>query len=240
MARDKYILKREYDICRCLVTNIQSITGHKTHEILSFMHSLAEECIAENGLKVDKYDKNVLYNQAAVMKYTYYPNTKTYLGVSVVRIWDSFRDDNSDSYNYVMIVKYKFYTPVTVKKLTQEQFDDIVIDAMLTDSSMDFDPPSIKKKKTLLELKQEEEELERKYNLRLIKSLKQELKQELKNALHCKRQAVDDTNSKSERNYYTRMYRRSEHDVNSIIRRLKQLGDKTHEVLLTPTNFNII
>jgi len=236
MVRDKYIVKREYDICRCLVTNIQSVTSHKTHEILSFMHSLAEECIVENGLKVDKYDKEVSYNEAAIIKYTYYPNTKIYLGVSVVRSWDSVHNEDLDNYSYIMTVRYKFYTPVTIKKLTQEQFDDIVIDAMLTDFSMDFDPPSIKKKKTLIELKKEEEEWERKYSLRLIKSLKKDLKDELRNALFYKREAANSANSKYERNDYAKRYRRAEHDINSIISRLKQLGDKTHEVLLTPTD----
>lgn len=236
MARDRYVVKREYDICRCLVTNIQSVTGHKTHEILSFMHSLAEECITENGLKVDKYDKDISYNEAAIIKYTYYPNTKIYLGVSVIRSWDSIHNENTDNYDNVMLVKYKFYTPVTIKKLTQEQFDDIVIDAMLTDFSMDFDPPAIKKKKTLIELKKDEEERERKYNIRLIKSLKKELRDELRSALQYKREAVNDANSKYEKNDYARRYRRSERDINSLINRLKQLGDKTHEVLLTPTD----
>jgi hypothetical protein len=236
VARNKYIVKREYDICRCLVTNIQSVTGHKTHEILSFMHSLAEECIEENGLKVDKYDNDVSCWETAIVKYAYYPNTKIYLGVSVVRHTDTGYDDDHNIANHTMTVKYKFYTPTTIKKLTQEQFDEIVIEAMLTDFSMDFDPPAIKKKKTLLEIKREEEEREARETVRLIKSLKQDLKEDLKDALLYKKEAVNESNTASSRKEYARLYRNAERNANHIIARLKELGDKTHEVLLTPTD----
>jgi hypothetical protein len=137
-----------------------------------------------------------------------------------------------------MYVDYKFYTPSSIKKLTQEQFDDMVIDAMLTDFSMDFDPPAIKKRKTLIELKKEEKEREAKEKVRQINYLKKELKSLLRQTLEYKANAVDDTSTKSTRNYYVRQFRKSEREVNHIINQLKNLGDKTHEVLLTPTDFN--
>jgi len=235
-SKDNHKVLREYEICRCLVTNIQSVTGHKTHEILSFLHSLAEECIAENELQVDKYDSDVSHYENSIAKYSYYPDTKIYLGVSVIRKVRSFHDEPYNNHCRVMIVKYKFYTPSTFKKLTQEQFDDIAIDAMLTDFSMDFDPPAIKKKKTLIELKKEEEEREQKERLRFIRSLKQDLKDELRDLLSYKKSAADLTNSKTTRNDSARRYRAAEKRANYIIAELKELGDKTHEVLLTPTD----
>lgn len=109
---------------------------------------------------------------------------------------------------------------------------------MLTDFSMDFDPPSIKKKKTLFERKQEEEERERKYQLRMIKELNKELKQELRDALHYKKEAVNEELSTLDRKQYVKLYRIAEKNINHLIARLRELGDKTHEVLLTPTDFN--
>lgn len=236
MARKKKVL-REYNVCKCLVTNIQSVTGHKTHEILSYMHSLAENCIKENGLRVDKYEE-VPYYEPTIIDYSYYPNTKIYLAVSINRISNLIEEDNSDDLVQCMYVDYKFYTPSSIKKLTQEQFDDIVIDAMLTDFSMDFDPPAIKKRKTLVQLKKEEKEREAKEKVRQINYLKKELKSLLRQTLEYKANAVDDSSTKSTRNYYVRQFKKSEREINYVINQLKNLGDKTHEVLLTPTDFN--
>lgn len=228
---------KEYEICRCLVTNIQSVTGHKTHEIISFLSSVAENCIKTNDFVVDKFVDLNRFNDNSIKDYAYYPGTKIYLGVSITRL-------NVDVYenkprNYVgenMLVKYKFYTPTTVKKFTQEQFDDVVIDGMLTDFSMDFDPPSIKKPKTLVQKKKEIEEFEKRQEARYIKDLNKDLKSYLKEALLHKREAVNMDNSKSSRLDHARRLRVLERYIHQTVARLKELGDKTHEVLLTPTD----
>lgn len=234
MARKKKVI-REYNVCKCLVTNIQSATGHKTHEILSYLNSLAENCIKENGLKVDKYE-DVPYYEPSVVDYSYYPNTKIYLAVSISRASNMVDEEGCDDLVQCMWVNYKFYTPSSIKKLTQEQFDDMVIDAMLTDFSMDFDPPAIKKRKTLIQLKKEEEEREAREKVRTIKTLKDELKSLLRQTLEYKQNSEDPSISKSTRNYYTRISNKWQRQANIIINQLIELGDKTHEVLLTPTD----
>ena len=228
---------KEYEICRCLVTNIQSITGHKTHEIISFLSSVVENCIKENDFIVDKFVDINRFTDNTIKDYTYYPGTKVYLGVSVTR---SFIDAHDPYGNYIggdnMLVKYKFYTPTTVKKFTQEQFDDVVIDGMLTDFSMDFDPPSIKKPKTLVQKQKEIEEYEKREQARLIRSLKEDLKDFLKDAMKYKKESLNMANSKSTRSDFAKYFRNSERYANQTIARLRELGDKTHEVLLTPTD----
>ena len=228
---------REYEICRCLVTNIQSVTGHKTHEIISFLSSVAENCIKINDFSVDKFIDLNRFDDHSIKDYVYYPGTKIYLGVSVTRSNVDAYENGSRSYiGQNMLVKYKFYTPTTIKKFTQEQFDDVVVDGMLTDFSMDFDPPSIKKPKTLVQRKKEIEEYEKKEKARLVKSLNKDLKDLLKEALMYKREAVNEKNSKSSRLDAARRLRVLERYVNQTIVQLKELGDKTHEVLLTPTD----
>lgn len=228
---------REYEICRCLVTNIQSVTGHKTHEIISFLSSMAENCIKINDFNVDKFIDIDRFQDNSVKDYAYYPGTKVYLGVSITRT-------NIDAYENVsrryigenMLVKYKFYTPTTIKKFTQEQFDDVVVDGLLTDFSMDFDPPSIKKPKTLVQRKKEMEEYEKREQARLVKSLKQDLKEYLKEAMLYEHEAQNMANSKSSRLDAARRFRQLERYANQTLARLRELGDKTHEVLLTPTD----
>lgn len=232
-------IHKEYEICRCLVTNIQSITGHKTHEILAFISSVAEKCVEDNKLDLSSFDEDDRY---VINDYAYYPNTKVYFGVSVTKNSQEDYRDNSD-YKYYVDIKYKFYVPKTVKKLTQEQFDDMVIDAMLTDFSMDFDPPAIRKTKTLVEQQAEKEERERREKDRQVRWHKRELKDSLKAALRHK-SAVDKLskiqsppaaikielrNSRHELKYYNNI-------INNALYELKKLGDKTHEVLLTPTD----
>ena len=228
---------KEYEICRCLVTNIQSITGHKTHEILSFLSSIAENCIKENDFIVDKFVDTYMFTDNTIKGYAYYPETKVYLGVSVTR---SSIDERGSHGKHVMsenmLVKYKFYTPTTVKKFTQEQFDDVVIDGMLTDFSMDFDPPSIKKPKTLVQKQKEIEEYEKREQARLIRSLKEDLKNYLKDAMKYKKESLNMSNSKSTRSDFAAYFRKSERYANQTIAQLRELGDKTHEVLLTPTD----
>ena len=107
---------------------------------------------------------------------------------------------------------------------------------MLTDFSMDFDPPAIKKRKTLVQLKKEEKEREAKEKVRQINYLKKELKSLLRQTLEYKANSVDDSSTKSTRNYYVRQFKKSEREINYVINQLKNLGDKTHEVLLTPTD----
>jgi hypothetical protein len=230
---------KEYEICRCLVTNIQSITGHKTHDILAFISSVAEKCIEENKLDLSNFDEDDRY---VINDYTYYPNTKVYFGVSVTKNSQEDYRDNSD-YRYHVNIKYKFYVPKTVKKLTQEQFDDIVIDAMLTDFSMDFDPPAIRKTKTLVEQQAEKEERERREKDREVRYHKKELKVSLKEALKYKK-IVDELSKIQRPNSEVKVeLRNNRHQlkyhnniINNALYELKELGDKTHEVLLTPTD----
>lgn len=232
-------IHKEYEICRCLVTNIQSITGHKTHEILAFISSVAEKCVEDNKLDLSSFDEDDRY---VINDYTYYPNTKVYFGVSVTKNSQEDYRNNSD-YRYHVNIKYKFYVPKTVKKLTQEQFDDIVIDAMLTDFSMDFDPPAIRKTKTLVEQQAEKEERERREEEREIRFYKQELKDSLKAALRHKN-AIDKLSKIQRPSAEVKVeLRNNRHQLkyyNSIIEDaldiLKRSGDKTHEVLLTPTD----
>ena len=227
---------KEYEICRCLVTNIQSVTGHKTHEIVSFLSSVAENCIKINNFAIDKFEYIDIFGDNSVKDYVYYPGTKIYLGVSISRTNIDAYDDKDNYVGENMIVKYKFYTPTTVKKFTQAQFDDVVVDGLLTDFSMDFDPPSIKKPKTLVQRKKEREELEKRDQERIIKGLKNDLKEHLKEAIIWKNEAQNMGSSKSSRLDAARALRKLQRHTNQIIAHLRELGDKTHEVLLTPTD----
>jgi hypothetical protein len=237
---------KEYEICRCLVTNIQSVTGHKTHEIISFLSSFAENCIKENDFNVDRFIEVNSFEHNSVKDYTYYPNTKIYLGVCASRSNVDVHSSVSGFNDYIgenMLVKYKFYTPTTMKKLTQDQFDDIVIDAMLTDFSMDFDPPTIKKPKTLVQKKQEQEEFLKREKERDIAYHNKELKSFLKNALKLKKE-IDSLYKEQSPDKLTKIklkeLRRdlqiTQQRINQNLQHLKNLGDKTHEVLLTPTD----
>lgn len=228
---------KEYEICRCLVTNIQSVTGHKTHEIVSFLSSVAENCIKINNFAIDKFEYINRFEDNSIKDYVYYPGTKIYLGVSISRTNIDAYDHFNDNYlGENMLVKYKFYTPTTVKKFTQEQFDDVVVDGLLTDFSMDFDPPSIKKPKTLVQRKKEREELQKRDQERLIKGLKHDLKEHLKEAMIWKNEAQNMGSSKSSRSEAAKTLRNLQRHTNQIIAHLRELGDKTHEVLLTPTD----
>ena len=222
---------KEYEICRCLVTNIQSVTGHKTHEIISFFSSLAESCIKSNQFNVERFVDLDFSDEVSVKDYTYYPNTKIYLGVCVARSNIDAFDRNGDYVGQNMLVKYKFYTPTTVKKLTQAQFDDIVIDAMLTDFSMDFDPPEIRKPKTLVQKKQEEKILEDRRKQRDIQLLEKDLKEILKESLKISKEIdklrqVKPLDKDTQRNIkaLTRDLSDKERQANLCIYDLKELG----------------
>ncbi len=150
-------VKREYSFCRSLVFAIQSITGEKTHDILATLVSKAEEVIKVNEINVAKPIQDSWYAQMKCRDYIYYPNTKLYLGVyiNVVARHDGSWNSPIPLYN---IVSYNFKLPNSYVKMNQQEFDDIAVDGMLTDSSFNFDKPTIKRPKTPAELKKVEED----------------------------------------------------------------------------------
>jgi hypothetical protein len=234
--KNKVTIKREYDICRCLITNIQSITGHKTHDIIAFMDGLAQQCLKDNGLDFASAPKKNNYGDyddryISVQNYGYYPDTKVYLGVSISRE-AVYSRSYEESY---ILVKYRFYTPSTFKKLNEKDFDEMVIDAMLTDTSLDFDPPNIRKNKTLIQKEQEEKEREERETKREIKANLKELKELLSKGLE-----LDNTKKAGGGNWLKRdlnmAIARNAREIQHTISYLKELGDKTHESLFPSTD----
>jgi hypothetical protein len=203
------------------------------------MDGLAQQCLKDNGLDFtsttfkNRYgDYNDRY--ISVQDYGYYPGTKVYLGVGISR-------EVAYSRNYeesFILVKYKFYTPSTFKKLSEKQFDEMIIDAMLTDTSLDFDPPNIRKNKTLIQKEQEEKEREERERKREIRDNLKELKEYLKIGLDYEKIKKAGGGGWSKRDLNLTIARNST-QIRQTISYLKELGDKTHEVLLTPTDSNI-
>lgn len=227
---------REYEICRCLITNIQSITGHKTHDIIAFMDEVSQRCLKDNGLDATKFPKKNKYqcydvDYLTVKDYDYYPGTKVYLGVSITFDIESYHGD----YDETMNIKYKYYTPATTKKLNESQYDEMVVDAMLTDTSLDFDPPSIKKGKTLLQKQQEEKEREEKHRQQEIDRSLKCLKELLKTGLKLEKAKCIPGGPISRRELNIAINKNSR-EIRNVINCLKNMGDKTHETLFTSTD----
>lgn len=223
------------------------MTGHKSHEILTYFCSIIDRSAAENGLDLSKYEEDQCEK---IYYYGYYPNTKIYFGLSVEKAcrhdwWLAGRKSESDFCKFINI-KCDIYTPSSTTTLTQSQVDDMVIDAMLTDFSPDFNLPNIKKRKTLIE-KEEEKKKQREKEIKIeirdyIYDLKFYISQVKKN-----KKALNELINKQSKQKLTKEERLSlkelsscishdERNIKVISKRLKEIGDKTHEVLLTPTD----
>lgn len=158
MASKPREVRGEYSFCKSLVYSIQAITRQKTHEILATLVSKADEVIAANEIDVTtKSITDSWCSEISCRDYIFYPGTKMYLGI-YVRIYGSRKNPSSWSSPVINVVSYSFKLPQSYVRMTQQEFDDIAVDGMLTDSSFDFDKPTIKRPKTPAEQKKEREE----------------------------------------------------------------------------------
>lgn len=237
MAKNKKELEkvREYEICRCLVTNIQSVTGHRTHDIIAYLAKSAETLLKENNIDISKQllDKMPL----KARQYEYYPDTKIYFGVSFNHrreIIDEFV--NSDDYNAkeIQLTTFSFYTPSSIKKLSETEYDELIIDGMLTDSSHDFDPPKINKPKSIPEKIAEKEAIDKRDKERMIKSEIKELKDLLRWRLELDGK-VDSCKTKYDKKDLADDIGACISEINRSTNYLRHLGDETHKALLPKT-----
>lgn len=234
MAKNKKEFEkvREYEICKCLVTNIQSVTGHRTHDIIAYLSQSAETLLKDNNIDISKQLSDRKHLKAR--HYEYYPNTKIYLGVSVNHrreIIDEFT--SSDDYNAkeIQLTTFSFYTPSSFKKLSEIEYDEMVIDGMLTDSSHDFDPPKINKPKTIPEKIAEQEACDKRDKERTIKYEIKELKDLLKWRLELDAR-VGLCKSERDKRELKEEVRVCISQINGSTNYLRSLGDETHKVLL--------
>lgn len=234
MAKNKKEFEkvREYEICKCLVTNIQSVTGHRTHDIIAYLSQSAETLLKDNNIDISKQLLDRKHLKAR--HYEYYPNTKIYLGVSVNHrreIIDEFT--NSDDYNAkeIQLTTFTFYTPSSFKKLSEIEYDEMVIDGMLTDSSHDFDPPKINKPKTIPEKIAEQEALDKRDKERTIRSEIRELKDLLRWRLELDAR-VGLCKSGQDKKELREEVRVCISQINGSTNYLRSLGDETHKPLV--------
>lgn len=154
-------IEREYSFCKSLVFAIQNITGDKTHEILAKLVSEADQALQEYEVDVNEKRSTGYYAEDRIKKYIYYPGTKIYLGAYVgVRARKSHGTTQSGKkfrgmYN---IVSYNFKLPQSYVKMNDSKYDEIAVDGMLTDTSFDFNEPSVKNPKTPAEKRKEQAE----------------------------------------------------------------------------------
>jgi hypothetical protein len=234
MSKNKKELEkvREYEICRCLVTNIQSVTGHKTHDIISYLSQSAETLLKENNIDISK--KIPFGNPFKVRSYEYYPNTKIYLGISVNHRRETVEvvtDDDEYDFMELLLTTFSFYTPSSLKKFSEKEYDELIIDGMLTDSSHDFDLPKINKPKSIPEKIAEQKAYEKRDKERTIKSEIRELKGHLKWRLE-----LDARVSLCKTQYDKKELREEVRvcisQINGSTNYLRSLGDETHKPLV--------
>jgi hypothetical protein len=152
---------KSYSFCKSIVYAIQAITGEKTHDILGTLVSEAENVFNANEIDITKRMEGRRYweREKAARNYIYYPGTKLYLGIYV-----KLDSKNSGYVNGKYIrgefnhAKYSFKLPQSYVEMTGEEFDNIAVDGMLTNSSFDFSPPKLKRPRTPAEKKKEREE----------------------------------------------------------------------------------
>jgi hypothetical protein len=199
------------------------------------MDDAAQRCLKANGLDFTTVPKRNKYNTfgefeegQSVQDYACYPNTKVYLGVSISREAVRYHDEP------YILVKYKFYTPSTFKKLNEKEFDEMIIDAILTDTSLDFDPPNVRKKKSLIEKEQEEKEKKERYKKYQIQYYLKELRILFKRKLVLNNTTVSTTGlSQRELNI---LINKNTMEIRQAVSNLKELGDKTHKSLFPSTD----
>jgi len=162
-AGDMRVVKT-YNFCKSLVYAIQAITGKSTHDILGVLVEKGDALVKANEVAVDERIKSrSWWNPAKTYKdYMYYPGTELYLGVYMnISTEGEYANGEKEYYNSV---RYSFKLPSSVVKMTEEEYNNIVIDGMLADASFNFDPPKLKPTVTPAEkrAKKEAQELKRK------------------------------------------------------------------------------
>jgi hypothetical protein len=233
MAKHKKELDkiREYEICKCLVTNIQAVTGHRTHDIIAYLSQSAETLLKENQIDISKELPNRDHQKAR--QYEYYPDTKIYLGVSVHHRREEIQEVINGNYDYkeIQLTTFSFYTPSSIKKLSEIEYDELIIDGMLTDSSHDFDPPKINKPKSIPEKIAEQKEYEKRDKQRTIKSEIKDLKDLLKWRLDLDKK-IGACQTQKEKRDFAEDVRCCIRQINGSTNYLRNLGDESHKVLL--------
>ena len=141
-------VNKHYQFCKSMMYAIQAITGHKTHEIIANLVSIADEII--NSHEIDPSDPHKKGFSGGwgkeIKDYIYYPETKVYTGVYL-----KIRGLDNDYYwseKKENEVSYSFKPPQSYIKLDDKEFDELIVDGMLMDYSLDFDEPNLRKTKT--------------------------------------------------------------------------------------------
>ena len=143
-------VKKKYEFCKSMMYAIQAITGHQTHEIMTNLVAIADEIIESHEIDTTSDDRTFQgWDGRLIKDYIYYPETKVYLGI-YLGIKEEYSygkryGKESDKYNRV---KYSFKSPQSFIRLDDKKFDDIALDGMLMDFSIDFDEPNLIKTKT--------------------------------------------------------------------------------------------
>lgn len=236
MSKKKELHKvREYEICKCLVTNIQAVTGHRTHDIISYLSKSAETLLRENNIDMTKQLPDTKPLKAR--QYEYYPNTKIYFGVSFNHrreYIDEFINDDDYNAKEIQLTTFYFYTPSSVKKLSEIEYDELIIDGMLTDSSHDFDPPKINKPKSIPEKIAEQEAYDKRDKERTIRYEIKELKELLRWRLELDGK-VSSCKTKYDKSELKEDIGICIRRINSSTNYLRNLGDESHKTLLPQT-----
>lgn len=144
-------IRRQYSFCKSLVYAIQSITGDKTHDILARLVQEADQAIIDYEVDLEERRSLSWFDAASAKKYFYYPGTKLYLGAYViVRTAQDYYGGK-----YYNKVSYSFKLPQSYVNMDDKAYDDVAVDGLLTDSSFDFDKPTLKNAKTPKEKRDE-------------------------------------------------------------------------------------
>lgn len=136
---------KNYSFCKSVVYVIQAITGEKTHDILTTLVSEAEKVIEYNKIDTHEHLNSGWGQEKKARDYIYYPNTKLYLGIYIVL--KAKRKTNNYNSPLINELSYTFKLPQSYIKMTENEYDDMAVDGMLTDSSFDIQAPKLKKTK---------------------------------------------------------------------------------------------
>jgi hypothetical protein len=147
-------VERNYEFSQSLIYAIQGTTGEKTHEVMATLVSKADDLLKSHEIDIETPQLVGWSNDKNLRDYIFYPETKIHLGVYVhvagrrdysTRNKNRFRYTDTSDLNEVT---YRFKLPTTTMKLNQKEYDDIALDGILMDESLDLEEPTIRKTKT--------------------------------------------------------------------------------------------
>ena len=139
---------KNYTFSKSVIYAIQAITGEKTHTIISTLAAKGDEIIEKNKLQTN-WTMNACYSDvnSSTREYLYYPNTKFYIGIYVnISKNDVYNYDHGNEYLTFVHIKYNVKLPQSMIHLTEQEYENLAVDGLLTDFSEDLEEPKIKTK----------------------------------------------------------------------------------------------